>query len=980
MTGRHLGGSRRIRTTAALAAAAMALAGGVATSTTSWAGSAPSGTAQPERAARTAGPSEARGFFDLRHGTTDRAHAAELRAATKASSRPAARALQRSLSDHALLEYDGSTGTVRILEDLDGFLTGRSSKAPAKVAMGYVRANHDALGLTSDDLDTFRLRRDYRDIEGVHHLSWSQRVGGERIFGNGLQAAVTRGGRLLMLGGSPVSGASAPTTAGSSRLGTPAAAIAAARRDLGESSTAAGPRDTAEPVLFVTRTGTHRAWQSITMSAEHPAVSVLDAETGALLYRRPLSAERAAAEGSSGKAVTYFPGHRPGGKPQKFDYTKRGWLGPKAKRLFGNNSHAYSDVNDDNHPQRGEEAPPSNGHRWNYVLKPFHLKKVSFCDNPYPCSWNPNKPYSWRTNRKQNVAQVFFFVNNWHDHLLRAPIGFTEAAGNFQRKNFGRHGEDGDFVDTQTDDGANTDHGLPDGAHIDNANMDTPPDGMAPTMQMYLQHQPGTSYPDGDPFAPTNVGDEADTVYHEYTHGLSNRLVVDPNGVSTLGGVQAGAMGEAWSDWYAMDYLVAKGLQKDNPDKVDVVLFQYDGAGVALDRTEPIDCAVGSTAKRCNGGATGHGGGYTYADYAQVIGSPEVHSDGEIWAQTLWDLRNRLGSRRSEALVTRAMELAPTNPSFLDMRNAILVADTALFGGDHHRGIWSVFAHRGMGFYAGSLGGDDSAPAASTDLPPTSPATGTISGVVRDQDSGQPVAGVPVTLAFQGGGGIANPTAITADDGSYSLGPVPVGHYGKLVVSGAGYDTTQHEVTVTAGGTTEDFGVRRDWAAASGGASVADFNGPDFSPFGCGPDRAIDNSQATGWSTTTGADEAPTNVFVPKHVTVDLGRQVDISEFGVDPANTCGDGGSASTGDYRIETSPDNATWTTASTGTFTVDDRGRINLLSPTAGASGVRYVKFTILGNQTPDFATSCPDGAFSGCTYTDLTELEVYGEAAP
>ena len=52
-------------------------------------------------------------------------------------------------------------------------------------------------------------------------------------------------------------------------------------------------------------------------------------------------------------------------------------------------------------------------------------------------------------------------------------------------------------------------------------------------------------------------------VYHEYTHGLSNRLVVDANGNSTLGEVQAGSMGEAWSDWYAMDYLVGQGLFRD---------------------------------------------------------------------------------------------------------------------------------------------------------------------------------------------------------------------------------------------------------------------------------------------------------------------------------------------------------------------------------------------------------------------------------
>jgi extracellular elastinolytic metalloproteinase len=44
------------------------------------------------------------------------------------------------------------------------------------------------------------------------------------------------------------------------------------------------------------------------------------------------------------------------------------------------------------------------------------------------------------------------------------------------------------------------------------------------------------------------------------------------------------------------------------------------------------------------------------------------------------------------------------------------------------------------------------------------------------------------------------------------------------------------------------------------------------------------------------------------------------------------------------------------------------------------VQYVRFTILGNQVPDFATSCPNGGYDGCTYTDLTELQVYGVATP
>ena len=84
--------------------------------------------------------------------------------------------------------------------------------------------------------------------------------------------------------------------------------------------------------------------------------------------------------------------------------------------------------------------------------------------------------------------------------------------------------------------------------------------------------------------------------------------------------------------------------------------------------------------------------------------------------------------------MTRAMELAPSNPSFLDMRNAILQADQAVYGGKRTTAIWKVFAHRGMGFFAGSLDGDDTAPVEDFSLPPE-PGTpkGTLTGKVTDQ-------------------------------------------------------------------------------------------------------------------------------------------------------------------------------------------------------------------------------------------------------
>lgn len=934
-----------------------------------------------EHAAKTTG-SDISGFYDARYGEGITARATALRTSGHASATPAARAFRNRAPGQTVLDIDGSTGTVRMLTRLDGFLTGRSHKSAQKVALGYVKQHHAALGLTSADVKTFRLKRDYVDIAGQHHLFFVQHIAGKTVVSNGLTASVNKQGHLLTVGGSPISRSALGRVRlpSSPRLATAADALATARRsttvpagaDLGQDSATAG--------LFVTPTGAHLVWQTVLMSAEKPTLSVVDASTGATLLSRPLINYESG--DSTGTAYRFFPGAPKGGHQVPTDFTRLGWLGRGAHILKGNNSHAYSDVNDDQKPEKSEEVKARSGHAWNYALKPFHLKFAkSFCSNPWPCSWNPDKRFSWKTNRAQNTTQVFFYVNNWHDHLMRAPIGFDEAAGNFQQHNSTRHGKGGDAVTTQTDDGANTDHGLPDANHIDNANMATPPDGHSPRMQMYLQHAPGTSYPNGDPFSPTNVGDEADTVYHEYTHGLSNRLNVDVQGASTLGGIQAGAMGEAWSDWYAMDYLVQQGLQKDKRNKVDVRLFKYDGLGVNFDRTEPIDCPVGSKARLCNGGGTGHKGGYTYLDYGKVVGGPEVHGDGEIWAQTLWSLRYKLGSRKTESVVTRAMELAPYDPSFLDMRNAILVADTSLYAGHDRGAIWKTFAARGMGFFAGSLGGEDSQPGASFAIPPKHLSGHDVTGVVTDKDTGQPLANLPVTLAFQGAGA-ANPTAVTDATGRYTIHGVPAGKYSKLVVNGVGYEPTRTSVDVGASGASVSFTVRRDWAAASGGAAISAHTGADFTRSGCGPVNAIDLSEGAGWVTNSGAgtSQQATATYVPKSFTVDMKSPVNVTGFGIDPTPGCARGASASAGQVQLETSPDGTTWTIAATPTFTAENDGQINPVTATAGLAGVRFVRVTILANQVPaPFATNCPNGGFDGCTYTGLTEVEVFGTPA-
>ena len=158
-------------------------------------------------------------------------------------------------------------------------------------------------------------------------------------------------------------------------------------------------------------------------------------------------------------------------------------------------------------------------------------------------------------------------------------------------------------------------------------------------------------------------------MYHEYTHGLSGRLVTDAAGFGALGGPQSSAMGEGWSDWYALDLLVAEGRENDTAGPGGVADREVRGRARA-------DAAVRLSRRRRRRGMPRHlrrgPGGYTYGDFAKIeFGGPEEHADGEIWVQTLWDLRRALvaahgpavGTTHARALITDGMRLSPAGPS-----------------------------------------------------------------------------------------------------------------------------------------------------------------------------------------------------------------------------------------------------------------------------------------------------------------------------
>jgi hypothetical protein len=62
----------------------------------------------------------------------------------------------------------------------------------------------------------------------------------------------------------------------------------------------------------------------------------------------------------------------------------------------------------------------------------------------------------------------------------------------------------------------------------------------------------------------------------------------------------------------------------------------------------------------------------------------------------------RRGAFLADVLMMRGMQLSPCNPTFVDSRDSILMADRERFGGENHAIIWRAFASHGVGANAAS--------------------------------------------------------------------------------------------------------------------------------------------------------------------------------------------------------------------------------------------------------------------------------------
>jgi len=454
----------------------------------------------------------------------------------------------------------------------------------------------------------------------------------------------------------------------------------------------------------------------------------IDADTGEVLVRRRLTLYLADASYrvyTSDSPSPFSPGHQtpstnqPPLRERSFltfaavstNASPTGWIHPADNETRGNNVDAHLDRNADDLP----DLPRPHGNPFRVFDFPLDLTRQ-------PSAYGDAA-----------VVQLFYWCNWMHDKLYE--LGFTETAGNFQKDNFARGGAGNDLVLADAQDGSGT----------DNANFTPTDDGKPPRIQMYVFSGP----------QPNRDGDlDAEIILHEYTHGLSTRLVGGGMGLDAL---QSAGMGEGWSDFYALAML---SESNDDPHAAYAMggYATKDFFGLKENyyfgvRRYPYSTDLSKnplTFKDIDPNQISPHPGVPLSpiDPFNPLFAAEVHSQGELWCVTLWDVRANLidrygfaGNQLALQLVTDALKLTPRNPTFLQARDAIILADQVNNGGANFMEIWRAFARRGMGFSA------------------VSPDANTTFGVVEEFDLPDSLLVVPSTAFISAGpiGGAINP-------------------------------------------------------------------------------------------------------------------------------------------------------------------------------------------------------------------------------
>ncbi len=612
--------------------------------------------------------------FDVRD-LPDFAGSAALRESPETLERRAAGIQARLASLQAetgapLVHTTSRFGALRTLSARGAFLTPADAGAPADLARAYLSRNAALFGLTEAEVEKMVLGQ--RPSGAVRMVTLTQQANGVRVFRGDIRVAVDSAGKILQVeGGDVLSGL---RVTGEAKL-TPAEAVTRAFALSGAKPTEAvepaasssdrwrlftNPVNPAltpaalEATVFPLGDGQGRmAYRVLTYTARGGFDVILSADSGALLYRAPLT--------SSARARVWKT--TPLAGPRESEELPAEWLAPGAMTTSGAYVDAFLDRDGDDAPDDITSGSLRDGRAFSETAD-FDFPSGSGFANveEFPAS---------------AVSNAFYHANRAHDYFFE--LGFRGVDGAFQQEDAVPVGRTGDPVQVNVHDGEER--------LFQNASFTPTPDGVPGVMNLGV-----FLLPDGSERDPALSGP---LIFHEYTHGVIQRLVGGPSDIGCLGSTQGRSLSEGWSDYFGASAF-------DNP-VVGGYLANDETRGV---RRFPLDANP-----------------LTYADLLDPLNL--AHNNGEIFAAALWDLRQALGAETVDRMVLESLRLTPCAGHFITARDALLAADRALNRGVNRDEIWRVFAARGMGFSASadedfSGGGHLTLFNSTVDLPPES--------------------------------------------------------------------------------------------------------------------------------------------------------------------------------------------------------------------------------------------------------------------
>ncbi|MEH0935429.1 M36 family metallopeptidase, partial [Micromonospora psammae] len=895
----------------------------------------------------TLNPSVASAVVDVGSPTTDRLDVRRTSEAVRPTDAQlaAVQKLVAAAGAGTRISWDARFGTPRTIRKDGGWLTLPRTGEPVAVARSFIDANREAFGLTAADVAALTVVRDHELVgTGTHVVNFAQTYAGLRaVRGGRLGVTVAKDGRVLSYAGTSARGGrpvAAHTLSAAQALqgvvGRLAAGIGYPAQLTGERAGfqvfARGPfagDSYVQKGAFPTRDGARPAYRVLFVKALDQAWDlVVDGATGETLYQASLVAHDA-----EGTVYENHPGAAAGGTPvvRSFGPTAQspsgyvdptGVAGLEGPTTFGNNANTYANYSNFLVPADQGPRPVSPTAQFNYA---------------YQANWTrtggQTVPPSYAQDLDAAATNLFWHHNRIHDEFR--ALGFTESGGNFQTNNGGNGGQGGDPILGLVHAGA-VSGGAPTYTGRDNAYMLTLPDGIPPWSGMFLWEPINDTFE--GPYADGNF--DASVIEHEYAHGLSNRYVsAEDNALNTH---QSGSMGEGWGDWYALNYLYGNKLA------TTAVVGQH---------------ATGNAHRGIRNwnydqNPTGFG------DIGYDLGGAEVHSDGEIWTTILWDMRKALVARYGEAvggemaarLVTDAMPLSPSDPSFIDMRDAIRTAlDNRYHGRSDYAAfvdtVYGAFAKRGLGLHAATDGGEDTDPTPSYEhLNPAR--NGTLTGTVVNAATGKPIPGARISLGvFEAR---VTPLRISSADGGFSA-PVTAGSYPVTVTAEGFGSRTFPGVKVTAAKTSAlRFTLAPNLASAANGATVA---GATAS----GAGRLIDDTEASSWKAAAGTGNAVIKLAAPAQIS-----SLQVSAFAT--ARFEGLRG------FTLQTSTDGANWQTVLTRA------DAFSYQTPRPTAPDLHYRQFTLPKPVQAQYVRFWTDTALGETkTEVQVAELQVFSQTA-